>query len=289
MDPSQSQTRSDAVVTPTWLEDRLDSITSDDTGLRVVEVDLNTEFYDRGHIPGAICLDWREQLQHATNRDIPSKDVFADRLGARGISDDSTLVLYGDSANWFAAHLYWVLTYYGHDDVYLLDGGRQYWRESGRPLTTGEPSYTSAHYNPAGPFERVRAYRNDVKRTRHIATELVDVRLPGEYDGTVLAPPGMSESARRGGHIPGAMNIVWSTNLRSDGRFKSREALEETYRTHGIDRETSVIVYCRIGERASLTWFVLSELLGYPAVRNYDGGWTEWGNLIGAPIVTGSQ
>jgi len=279
----------DRVVSPTWLEDRLGNVTTDDPELRLVQVDLNTEFYERGHIPGAVCIDWQQQLQHATRRDVPSKAAFANRLGERGITEDSTLVLYGDNSNWFAAHLYWLLTYYGHDDMYLLDGGREYWIESGRPTSTSVPSYTSRSYRPSGPFEQVRAYRSGVERALSRPTELVDVRLPDEYDGTVLAPPGMTESAQRGGHIPGATNIVWSENLRSDGRFKSIDELENIYRGRGIDRDSSVIVYCRIGERSSLTWFVLSELLGYDSVRNYDGAWTEWGNCIGTPIATGSE
>ncbi|WP_324664461.1 sulfurtransferase [Haloarcula sediminis] len=286
---SHAQSETDAVVTPTWLENHLETVTADDADLRLVEVDLNTEFYEREHIPGAVCIDWRRQLQHATRRDIPPKTAFADLFGARGVTEDSTLVLYGDNSNWFAAHCYWMLKYYGHDDVCLLDGGRRHWIESGRPTTDRVPSYSTRSYRPAGPFERVRAYRDGVERALSGPTELVDVRLPDEYDGTILAPPGMTESAQRGGHIPGATNIVWSANLRSDGRFKSRERLTELYRAHGIERGDDVIVYCRIGERSSLTWFVLSELLGYRSVRNYDGAWTEWGNLVGAPIATGAE
>jgi len=278
-----------ALVTPEWLEDHLDTVASETPRIRLIEVDLNTDFYDEAHIPGAICLDWRRQLHHDTRRDVPSKDALGTLLGERGITDDSAIVLYGDNSNWFAAHLYWLLTYYGHDEVALLDGGRRHWLESGRPTTTREPSYTPRSYRASGPFESVRASRHDVERALSKPTELVDVRLPDEYDGTILAPPGMTESAQRGGHIPGATNIVWSANIRSDGRFKSTGALKEIYGARGIDRDSDVIVYCRIGERSSLTWFVLSELLGYSAVRNYDGAWTEWGNLIGAPIVTGER
>jgi thiosulfate/3-mercaptopyruvate sulfurtransferase len=276
-----------AVVTPRWLEKYLDEVGSESPQLRLVEVDLNTSFYDEGHIPGAVCIDWQQQLQHATRRDIPSKTAFADLLGTCGITEDSTVVLYGDNSNWFAAHLYWLLSYYGHDEMYVLDGGREFWVESGRPTTTAVPSYPAQSYHTDGPFEHVRAYRSDVKRALQKPTEFVDVRLPEEYDGTILAPPGMTESAQRGGHIPGAKNIVWSENLRANGRFKSIETLAELYQTQGIEKDGDVIVYCRIGERSSLTWFVLSELLGYPSVRNYDGAWTEWGNLIGAPIAIG--
>jgi len=286
---STQQSGRNAVVTPTWLEQHLDAVRSDSPKLRLVEVDLNTAFYEQEHIPGAVCIDWQRQLQHATRRDIPSETALSDLLGARGITDESTIVLYGDNSNWFAAHLYWMLSYYGHDEMYLLDGGREYWLESGRPTTTTVPSYPAQTYRTAGPFEHVRAYRSGVKRALSKPTELVDVRLPEEYDGTVLAPPGMTESAQRGGHIPGARNIVWAENLRSDGRFKSTETLAELYRTRGVERDSDVIVYCRIGERSSLTWFVLSELLGYPSVRNYDGAWTEWGNLVGVPIATGAD
>ena len=279
----------DAVVSPTWLESRLEMAGTDDADLRLVEVDLNTDFYEAEHIPGAVCIDWRRELQHETRRDIPSKAAFAELLGSRGATDDSTLVLYGDNSNWFAAHFYWMLKYYGHDDVYLLDGGRRHWIESGRPTSATAPSYPTRSYRPSGPFERVRAYRSGVERALSKPTALVDVRLPAEYDGTLIGPPDMTESAQRGGHIPGATNIVWSANLRPDGRFKPVARLEEMYRSHGIERDEDVIVYCRIGERSSLTWFVLSELLGYSSVRNYDGAWTEWGNLVGAPIATGDE
>jgi len=279
----------DALVTPNWLEGRLEAVAADSPELRLIEVDLNTEFYERGHIPGAVCIDWRRQLQHAIKRDLPSKEAFADLLGTHGITENSVIVLYGDNSNWFAAHLYWILTYYGHRDVYLLDGGRKHWIESERPTTTEVPSYTPRSYRPGGPFEGVRAYQHDVERALSKPTELIDVRLPGEYEGKLITPPGMNESAQRGGHIPGANNIVWSENLRSDGRFKSTEVLAELYRTQGIHRDDDVIVYCRIGERSSLTWFVLSELLDYSSVRNYDGAWIEWGNLIGASIVTGPE
>jgi len=279
--------RSDALVSPEWVAERLPEARSDDPTLRLVEVDLNTAFYDEGHIPGAVGLDWRSDLQHDRRRDVPSARTFADLLGAHGITEETTIVAYGDNANWFAAHCYWLLTYYGHDDVYLLDGGREHWVESDRPTTTETPSFTARTYEPAGPFEHVRAYREDVRRAIDDRTALVDVRLPEEFDGTVVAPPGMDEFAQRGGHVPGAVNVVWSANVASDGRFKSRTELEALYRDRGVTPDRSVVVYCRIGERSSLTWFVLSELLGYPSVRNYDGSWTEWGNLVGVPVETG--
>jgi thiosulfate/3-mercaptopyruvate sulfurtransferase len=279
--------RSDALVSPAWVADRLPSARSDDPSLRLVEVDLNTEFYDRGHLPGAVELDWRSDLQHDRRRDVPPARAFADLLGDHGITADTTVVVYGDNANWFAAHFYWLLTYYGHDDVYLLDGGREHWVESDRPTTTTVPSFTQRRYVPEGPYEHVRAYRDDVARAIDGRTTLVDVRLPEEFDGTLVAPPGTDEYAQRGGHVPGAVNVVWSANVASDGRFKSRADLQTLYRNRGVTPDRSVITYCRIGERSSLTWFVLSELLEYPSVRNYDGSWTEWGNLVGVPVETG--
>jgi len=279
----------DALVTPEWLATNLDRVRSDDPSLRLVEVDLNPAFYEAGHVPGAIGFDWREDLQHPRRRDVPSPSQFERLLGEHGIADDSTVVVYGDNANWFAAHLYWLLTYYGHDDVYLLDGGREHWVESDRPLTAEVPSYTERRFTVTGPLEGIRAYADDVSRAIDRRTQLVDVRVPAEFSGTIVVPPGSDERARRGGHIPGAVNVVWSANVRPDGRFADREQLAELYRDHGVTADDDVIVYCRIGERSSLTWFVLSELLGYPSVRNYDGSWIEWGNMIGAPIVADSE
>ncbi len=277
----------DVLVSAAWLEAHLDRIRSEDPSLRLIEVDLNTDFYDRGHVPGAVGLDWREHLRHRRLRDVPPPERFADLLGSVGVASDSTVVVYGDNSNWLAAHLYWLLIYYGHEDVYLLDGGREYWIESGRPLTTAVPEFPERTYRTKGPFDTVRAYADDVLRAIDDGSRLVDVRLPEEFTGDVVAPPGINETARRGGHVPGAVNVVWSAGLRPDGRFKSRERLEELYRDHDVTPDDDVIVYCRVGERSSLTWFVLSELLGYPAVRNYDGSWTEWGNMVGVPIATG--
>ena len=279
----------DVVVSPDWVSERLDEFRTDDPSLRLVEVDLNTDFYREEHIPGAVGFDWGTQLQHDQKRDLPTVDAFERLLGEHGMEADSTIVVYGDNSNWFAAHFYWLLSYYGHDDAYLLDGGREYWIESGRATTTATPSFRRRTYTATGPHDRVRAYRDDVERALDRRTALVDVRMPEEFEGTLLAPPGMTESARRGGHIPGAVNVIWSANLRPDGRFRSREELEALYREHGIAHDDDVIVYCRIGERSSLTWFVLAELLGYPSVRNYDGSWTEWGNMIGVPVATGPR
>jgi len=277
----------DALVSAEWVAQRLDEFGSDDPSLRLVEVDLDTDFYDRGHVPGAVGFDWRSDLRHARRRDIVSPAAFADLLAAHGIGGDSTVVIYGDNSNWFAAHFYWLLSYYGHDDAYLLDGGREHWIESGRPTTTTVPEYTARSYATPGTFEGVRAYLPDVRRAVERETALVDARLPAEYRGEIVAPPVTDEHARRGGHVPGAVNVVWSANLDADGRFKPRPALERLYRDHGVTDDGTVVAYCRIGERSSLTWFVLSELLGYRSVENYDGSWTEWGNAVGVPIETG--
>jgi thiosulfate/3-mercaptopyruvate sulfurtransferase len=279
----------DVLVSAEWVAERLDSIQSDDPSLRLVEVDLNTDFYEEGHVPGAVGFDWHSQLRHRRRRDLPSPSAFGELLATHGIDNDSTIVVYGDNSNWFAAHFYWLLSYYGHEDVYLLDGGREYWVESDRPTSTTVPSYTARTYTTSGTFEDIRAYREDVRRAIESDNSLVDVRLPEEYDGTLVAPPGIDEWAQRAGHIPGAVNVVWSENLEPDGRFRAREALEELYRQHGITDDGSVIAYCRIGERSSLTWFVLSELLGFQSVQNYDGSWTEWGNLVGVPIETDTE
>jgi thiosulfate/3-mercaptopyruvate sulfurtransferase len=278
----------DVLVSAEWVAERLEEIQSDDPSLRLVEVDLNVDFYEQAHIPGAVGFDWHSQLRHRRRNDVASPSTLSELLAAHGIDDSSTIVVYGDNANWFAAHFYWLLTYYGHEDVYLLDGGREHWIEAGYPTATTAPSYPTRTYTTSGPRGGIRAYREDVERAIDSDVSLVDVRLPEEYAGRVVAPPGVDEGARRGGHVPGAVNVVWSENLRPDGRFRPRGDLEELYRAHGVTDDSAVIAYCRIGERSSLTWFVLSELLGFQSVRNYDGSWTEWGNLIGAPIETES-
>jgi thiosulfate/3-mercaptopyruvate sulfurtransferase len=279
----------DVLVSPDWVEDRLDEFQSDDPGHRLVEVDVDTELYeDEGHAPGAIGFNWETQLQDQTNRDILDKDDFGELLGSHGITEDSTVVLYGDNANWFAAYTYWQFKYYGHEDVRLLDGGRDYWVENDYPLTDEVPSLSAQTYRPTGPRETIRAYREDVENAIQRGIPLVDVRSPEEFSGEVLAPPGLQETAQRGGHIPGANNISWAVVTNDDGTFKSRGEIEEIYADEGIDGEQSVVAYCRIGERSSVAWFALHELLGYDEAINYDGSWTEWGNLVGAPIEKGS-
>ncbi len=277
----------DALVTADWVEERLEEFQSDDPGLRLVEVDVDTESYDEEHAPGAIGFNWETQLQDQTRRDILDKEEFEELLGSHGISENSTVVLYGDNANWFAAYAYWQFTYYGHDDVYLLDGGREYWLENDYPTTDEVPSFPEVDYEAGGPRETIRAYRDDVEKAIERDVPLVDVRSPEEFSGEILAPPGLQETAQRGGHIPGATNISWSAVTNEDGTFKSRDELEELYAKEGITGGETTVAYCRIGERSSVAWFALHELLGYEDTVNYDGSWTEWGNLVNAPVETG--
>ncbi|MFA1609717.1 sulfurtransferase [Halobellus rubicundus] len=277
----------DVLVSPEWVEEHLDEFQSDDSDYRLVEVDVDTEAYDEGHAPGAIGFNWESQLQDQTNRDILDKDDFEELLGSHGISEDSTVVLYGDNSNWFAAYTYWQFKYYGHEDVKLLDGGRDYWIDNDYPTTDEVPDFPAVEYTASGPRESIRAYREDVENAVERGIPLVDVRSPEEFRGDILAPPGLQETAQRGGHIPGAQNISWAAVTNDDGTFKTREELQELYAEHGIDGEGTTVAYCRIGERSSVAWFALHELLGYEDTINYDGSWTEWGNLVGAPIETG--
>lgn len=279
-------TETTPLVSPEWVEDRLDEFRTDDPGLRLVEVDVNPSFYDDSHIPGAVGIDWEMDLQAEDVRDVVSPAGFAELLESHGVGPDTTLVVYGDNANWFATNFYWLATYYSHADVRILDGGREYWMEHDMPTTDEVPSYPAVSYPTPTADESVRAYRDDVMRALDDEATIVDARLPEEFRGDLIAPPGMDETAVRGGHIPGATNVVWSTNVGPDRRFKSRETLASIYEEAGVSRD-GVIAYCRIGERSSITWFVLSELLGYEQVRNYDGSWTEWGSLVGASIARG--
>jgi thiosulfate/3-mercaptopyruvate sulfurtransferase len=254
---------------------------------RLVEVDVDTTAYDQGHIPGAVGWNWQTQLQDNVRRDLIDKAGLEKLLGESGISNDTTILLYGDNNNWFAAYAFWQLKYYGHQNVKLINGGRKKWLEEKRPLTKEPTKVASATYRVSGSNESVRAFRDDVlsivqgkKRG-----QLVDVRSVDEFTGKIIAPPGMTETAQRAGHIPNAANIPWAQAANEDGTFKSAEALTALYQGKGITGGDEVIAYCRIGERSSHTWFVLKYLLGYDNVRNYDGSWTEWGNLIGSPIV----
>jgi thiosulfate/3-mercaptopyruvate sulfurtransferase len=270
-----------ALVTTEWVAEHLA-----EPGLVVAEVDENPDLYEEGHIPGAVKLHWRDDLQDTVIRDVVSKQEFERLMGERGIANDSSVVLYGDKNNWFAAYAYWYLKIYGHDDVRLLDGGRQKWIEEGRELTTEVPAPTSATYLARERDETIRVRRDEILAgLEDPAITLVDVRSPQEYSGELVAPPGYEqEGAARTGHIPGAHSIPWATAVRDDGTFKGTGELLEIYGGKGVTADKEVRAYCRIGERSAHTWFVLRELLGYENVKNYDGSWTEWGNLVEAPI-----
>ena len=278
----------DALVSADWVQNHLDEFRADSPDYRLVEVDVDTEAYAEAHAPGAIGFNWETQLQDQIQRDILEKVDFESLLGRHGISAESTVVLYGDNSNWFAAYTYWQFKYHGHRDVRLMNGGRDYWIENDYPTTTDVPDLPAVDYVARGPFEGIRAYRDDVKKAIQRGIPLVDVRSPEEFSGEVLAPPGLQETAQRGGHIPGARNISWADTVNPDGTFKSADELRELYESRGVTDDQEVIAYCRIGERSSIAWFVLHELLGYADVTNYDGSWTEWGNLVDAPIETGA-
>ncbi len=270
----------DVLVSTEWVQQHLD-----DPNIRLVEVDVDTSAYETGHVPGAVGFNWQTQLQHQVRRDIISREEFERLLSENGIGNEHTVVLYGDNNNWFAAYAFWLFTIYGHEKLFLMDGGRKKWLAENRPLTTERPQYSRTQYRAKEPDLNIRAYSAQIMQALHSPEyALVDVRSPQEFSGEVIAPPGMTETAQRGGHIPGAVNIPWSQAVNEDGTFKSVEELQALYTGKGITPDKHVIAYCRIGERSSHTWFVLRYLLGYPDVRNYDGSWTEWGNLVGAPI-----
>ena len=260
------------------------------TSLVVAEVDENPDVYDEGHIPGAVKLHWREDLQDPIERDLVEPEAFEQLMAARGIGNDTTVVLYGDKNNWFAAYAYWYLKIYGHDDVRILDGGRQKWLDEGRGMTTDAPAPTPARYSAKPRDESIRARRDEVRELIGASDKaLVDVRSPQEFAGELMAPPGYEqEGASRMGHIPSAQSIPWAQAVRDDGTFKSAQELRELYAGKGVTPDKDVTAYCRIGERSAHTWFVLRELLGYDNVKNYDGSWTEWGNLVDVPIEKGA-
>lgn len=263
-----------------WLEKNLDKV-------KVIEVDYDpSTAYNTGHIPRALLIDWKKDLNKYPERDIIDKDGFEKLLSRLGISNSDTVVLYGDYNNWFAAFAYWVFKIYGHEDVKILNGGRKKWIELGKPLTKEVPQVTPTTYKVTKVDLTLRATFLDVlKKLRDPGVVLVDVRSPAEYKGEITAPPEYpNEATQRGGHIPGAVNIPWGQAVREDGTFKSIEELRALYESKGVTKDKEVIVYCRIGERAAHTFFVLKEILGYPKVRVYDGSWSEWGNLIGVPI-----
>ena len=276
----QDYAAEDALVDAEWAKAHLD-----DPSVRFVEVDVDTTAYDQSHIPGAVGWNWTSQLADGVRRDIATKEDLGELLSQSGIGPDTTIVLYGDNNNWFAAWAYWQLKLFGLRDVRILNGGRKYWLDNGLPVTTDVPNHQPTGIQLGDPDFGLRAFRDDVlPRIGDSTLALVDVRSPAEFNGEVIAPPGMSETAQRAGHIPGAASIPWAQTVREDGTFKSREELAALYEGKGITADKDIIAYCRIGERSSHSWFVLHELLGYQRVRNYDGSWTEYGSLVGVPI-----
>ncbi len=270
----------DVLVETQWVQDHLN-----DENIRIVEVDENPALYAEAHIPGAIGFDWQKDLQDQVKRDFLGPKDFGDLFGSRGISNDHTIVLYGDRNNWFAAYTYWYLKYYGHDNVKLMNGPREKWISEGRPTSTEVPSFDSESFSAAEGDEAIRAYRDEVLGVLDSSTKLVDVRSPAEYSGEIIAMAGYEqEGAQRAGHIPGAASIPWAQAVKEDGTFKSADELQELYGGKGVLNGDNVIAYCRIGERSAHSWFVLHELLGKDDVKNYDGSWTEWGNLVNVPI-----
>ena len=278
----------DVLVTTDWLADNLNRLQADDGDYRLVEVDVDTTAYDENHIPGAIGWDWEDELADTVRRDLAPKEEFQQLLRDSGIDDDTTVILYGDNDNWFATWAFWQLTYYGHDDLKILDGGRKKWFEEDRDLTTEVPEYPEGDWTAEAPDNGIRAFADYVEETLdRDDVELVDVRSHEEFIGEKLGPEGLNEGAQRGGHIPGAHNIGWGEAVNEDGTFKTVDELEAIYEDRGITDDKETIAYCRIGERSSHTWFVLTQLLGHEQVRNYDGSWTEWGNLVGVPVEKG--
>jgi thiosulfate/3-mercaptopyruvate sulfurtransferase len=274
----------DVLVDADWLQEHLN-----DESIRIVEVDENPELYTEAHIPGAIGFDWREDLQDPVRRDFLGPQAFGELFGSRGVSNDHTIVLYGDRNNWFAAYTYWYLKYYGHDKVLLLNGPREKWLSDGRPTSAEPPDHPPSTFTAQSGDEEIRARREEVLTAIEGPTKLVDVRSPAEFAGEIIAPQGYEqEGAQRGGHIPGAASIPWAQAVREDGTFKSADELRELYGGKGVLNGDDIIAYCRIGERSAHTWFVLHELLGRDEVKNYDGSWTEWGNLVGVPVQKGA-
>jgi len=275
--------RADVLVSADWAEENLNT-----DGVVFVEVDEDTSAYDGGHLPGAVKLDWKTELQDQVRRDFVGKEQFEALLSEKGIGTDDTVVLYGGNNNWFAAYAYWYFKLYGHEQVKLLDGGRKKWELDGRELSKDAVSRPATQYTAKDQDTSIRAFRDEVLDA--IGTKnLVDVRSPDEFSGKLLAPAHLpQEQSQRGGHIPGALNVPWSKAANEDGTFKSDDDLRELYSAEGLDDGKDTIAYCRIGERSSHTWFALHELLGHQNVKNYDGSWTEYGSLVGVPIEKGA-
>ena len=274
-------THPEYLVETAWVAENLNNPV-----VRIVESDEDSLLYAMGHIPGAVQVDWFTTLQHPLRRDFLTKEKFEQTCARLGIGNNTTVVFYGDKSNWFACYALWLFQYYGHEKVRIMNGGRTKWELEKRPLVKEAPSYPQAHFVAKPADKNIRAFRNDVFAHIESKLPLVDVRSPKEYTGELLHMPNYpQEGATRGGHIPGAVSIPWSTAVNeADATFKTPEALKELYESKGILPNGQIIAYCRIGERSSLTWFVLKYLLGYPNVKNYDGSWTEWGNLVDAPI-----
>ncbi len=271
----------ETLVDTAWLAEH-----AKDPNVRVFEVDVDTTSYDQGHTADAIGLNWRTDLQQHPVRDLLDKNQLEELLSKHGVTNDTTLAVYGDNNNWFAAWFFWLLKYYGHEDVRLVNGGRAKWVAEGRPLTTDRPAFSRSEYRAQSPDGSIRALREYVReKITGNGAKIIDVRSPKEYAGELLAPENLpQEGAQRGGHIPGAQNVPWATAVAEDGRFKSAEELKAIYEAKGLSESNETIAYCRIGERSAHTWYVLKYLLGHERVRNYDGSWTEWGSLIGVPI-----
>jgi thiosulfate/3-mercaptopyruvate sulfurtransferase len=276
--------RETVLVSAEWAEKNLDT-----PGVVFVEVDEDTTAYDAGHIPGAVKLDWKTELQDPVRRDFVNQSQFEALLSAKGIGNDDTVILYGGNNNWFAAYAYWYFKLYGHGEVKLLDGGRKKWELDNRTLATEVPSRPATAYTAKPQDTSIRAFRDEVVAAIG-SKNLIDVRSPDEYAGRLLAPAHLpQEQAQRAGHVPTALNVPWSKAANEDGTFKSDEDLRQLYAEVGLDGSKSTIAYCRIGERSSHTWFALHELLGHTDVKNYDGSWTEYGSLVGVPVVVGDE
>jgi thiosulfate/3-mercaptopyruvate sulfurtransferase len=274
----------DVLVSTDWVQEHLD-----DDSIRIVEVDENPALYADAHIPGAIGFDWQKDLQDQVKRDFLGPQEFGELFGSRGVSNDHTVVLYGDRNNWFAAYTYWYLKYYGHDNVKLMNGPREKWINEGKPTSKDVPSYSPEKFDAKGPDDAIRAMRDEIMKLIGTDTRLVDVRSPQEYSGELIAMAGYEqEGAQRGGHIPGSANVPWAQAVKEDGTFKSADELRELYEGKGVMNGNDIVAYCRIGERSAHTWFVLHELLGKDNVKNYDGSWTEWGNMVNVPVEKGS-
>jgi thiosulfate/3-mercaptopyruvate sulfurtransferase len=276
--------REEVLVSADWAEKNIGA-----EGVVFVEVDEDTTAYDGGHIPGAVKINWKTELQDPVRRDFVNKQQFEALMSAKGVGNEDVVVLYGGNNNWFAAYAYWYFKLYGHDKVRLLDGGRKKWELDNRPLNTDEVSRAATSYTAKDQDRSIRAFRDDAVAAIGVSN-LVDVRSPDEYAGRLLAPAHLpQEQAQRAGHIPTALSVPWSKAANEDGTFKSDDELRDLYAAAGLDNDKPTIAYCRIGERSSHTWFVLHELLGHADVRNYDGSWTEYGSLVGVPVALGDE